>query len=402
MPISTDNLLLLLKRSDELRALVDGLRNIGYSSQAVANAFGMKESPRDLLTNTAYCALAYYDAARASSSPVAVLGAMFSCGGWIEKSVYERTIPAHIRAPLGSCGLVLEAAGNFVRASVGLHEFGSQWIFSDALLERSPSQLRLAQDFPEHVDPPNYSSLSLLRNIMIQRQHDRRILDIGCGSGIQSIVAAKSYSSVVGIDVTERTMAFSKLNASVNDVAAAFQKCDCMSFQESEQFDRILFNCPSVPRYRRDLDKIDTYTSPMGHELVIKFLQERLEALLSPVGIAEIWSIFAVEKRVGSVADLLVGSVQCLNHCDVEIVVEANSPFGLSRRQITERSIPRNSFLLASPDDAGRLLAFVHDRQIDHIAPALVRIQRRVETRGRLRLREVETLLQSPQVTNNS
>jgi len=232
MPISTDNLLLLLKRSDELRALVDGLRNIGYSSQAVANAFGMKESPRDLLT-IRRIAHSHTMTRRAQVLRSCSIGAMFSCGGWIEKSVYERTIPAHIRAPLGSCGLVLEAAGNFVRASVGLHEFGSQWIFSDALLERSPSQLRLAQDFPEHVDPPNYSSLSLLRNIMIQRQHDRRILDIGCGSGIQSIVAAKSYSSVVGIDVTERTMAFSKLNASVNDVAAAFQKCDCMSFQES-------------------------------------------------------------------------------------------------------------------------------------------------------------------------
>lgn len=51
---------------------------------------------------------------------------------------------------------------------------------------------------------------------------DRRLADIGCGTGVLAIAAARLGATVVGVDIDPDAVTVSRVNASHNDVEAAF------------------------------------------------------------------------------------------------------------------------------------------------------------------------------------
>ncbi len=77
-----------------------------------------------------------------------------------------------------------------------------------------------------------------------------RVLDMGTGSGILGIVAAKRASEVVVVDVNSCAVRCAKANATVNDARGkmAFVEGDLFASLNSEaRFDVILFNAPYLP-----------------------------------------------------------------------------------------------------------------------------------------------------------
>jgi len=76
----------------------------------------------------------------------------------------------------------------------------------------------------------------------------RRIIDLGCGNGIQAIVAAKKWPQceVIGIDESYMAVASATINATANGVAAqcAFIAGDCLTEIPSQSADLILCNPP--------------------------------------------------------------------------------------------------------------------------------------------------------------
>jgi len=395
--LSISNILYLTEHSRDLRSLVKALKTVGYSSKAVREVMGMNGVAHELLTNTAYVALAYYDDYCASTSPIAILGLMFVCGSWIETGIYERSIPALVRDLLERCGLIAEPSSGFRKSLIALQEFRSRWFFADPMIERTPDDLRVVQDFAEHIDPPNYSSVSLALNTLKPRDGDRTFLDIGCGSGVQSILASELYEHVVGVDISERAVALSRLNASVNEANVSYVRDDCMHFDADRLVDRLVFNCPSVPRYRNGLDKIDTYTSTMGHDLFFDFANHRLMGLMAPGGLAELWSIFAVTRRAGSMKRLLTERLTTHRLLDIDVVAEVDSPFGLSRDEIARGAVPRGSYLLASPDDTNSLISFLRKQDVECIVPALLRLTVKSEPQGKISCQNVERLIDGPE-----
>lgn len=381
----------LTERRVEISNLLKALSEIGYSSPAVAHVFRMAKPVHSLLTSPGFCALVYYDTASKGTSAIAVLGAMLACGGWIETGIYESVVPRAVREMLESCGFLVELPGNYVRAGITLHEFRSKWFFSDPVVERKPDELLLVGAFENHVDPPNYSSLSLLLNVEKPRAEDDRFLDIGCGTGIQSIFASMSYKKVVAIDVNDRAVAFSKMNAVINDAEIYTKNCSYTQFDVTDRFDRLVLNSPSVPRYRSGLNEVGTYTSSLGHDLALKFMSERLPGLLREGGLAEVWSILSLQEGLGGVPDLLRRSVPGIEQFNVDVLLERKSPFGLSKQQIAARTIPRDSFLLASPDEADLLLKFLRVQRIERVVPAIFRINK--ERGADIRVKEVETFI---------
>lgn len=90
---------------------------------------------------------------------------------------------------------------------------------------------------------------SLLLAAALSSSHGRRILDLGCGAGLQGLLAARGAREAVLTDIDELSLRFSELNARLNDVDHELS-IRCGSFYEpvvGERFDTIVVLPPYVP-----------------------------------------------------------------------------------------------------------------------------------------------------------
>lgn len=73
------------------------------------------------------------------------------------------------------------------------------------------------------------------------------VLEIGCGCGIASLIAARTAESVLGVDINPDAVGCAKANAERNSITnARFIESDLFSAVEG-RFDAILFNPPYLP-----------------------------------------------------------------------------------------------------------------------------------------------------------
>jgi release factor glutamine methyltransferase len=75
------------------------------------------------------------------------------------------------------------------------------------------------------------------------------VLEVGCGSGIVSLVAAKTAESVLGVDANTDAVACARANAEKNRIKnASFAESDLFAaVPAGTKFDAILFNPPYLP-----------------------------------------------------------------------------------------------------------------------------------------------------------
>ncbi len=100
----------------------------------------------------------------------------------------------------------------------------------------------------ENVYEPAEDSFLFAENLDVKE--DERVLDMGTGSGILGIVAAKKACEVVAVDVNPYAVRCAKANAAVNNVRSkmAFITGDLFApLDENDKFDVILFNAPYLP-----------------------------------------------------------------------------------------------------------------------------------------------------------
>ena len=134
---------------------------------------------------------------------------------------------------------VVRRVGGSVAANVRILPVGRFVFASDLALERSPDVA------PDHVMSIAGSSIHLAS--LTVRRHVRRALDIGSGSGIQSVLAAMHADQVIACDLNARALNFTAFNALLNGVTNV--ECRRGSFFEpvgGESFDLIVSNPPFV------------------------------------------------------------------------------------------------------------------------------------------------------------
>lgn len=107
-----------------------------------------------------------------------------------------------------------------------------------------------------------------------------RILDIGCGCGIQSIINAKHNieNKVVGVDINPKAVENSIHNAKLNKVKnIRFLQSDLFS-EVDEKFDGIIFNPPYLPTTEqeklRDAEDFAFNGGTDGRKVVDLFFKE--------------------------------------------------------------------------------------------------------------------------------
>lgn len=97
---------------------------------------------------------------------------------------------------------------------------------------------------------PKYfgSSLILSRYVQSQDLHNKRFLDMGTGSGIVGISAARSGACVTAVDINPAAVKCAALNAAASGFAMDCHESDLFTALPDERFDVIAWNPPFFPK----------------------------------------------------------------------------------------------------------------------------------------------------------
>lgn len=178
------------------------------------------------------------------------------------------------------------------------------------------------------------STISTLLADALEIQPGSVVIDVGCGSGILSIIAAKlGAARVYGIDAADETVEIASANAAAHGVADVIQFAQGDLFgplDPSVEADVVIGDVSGVPD---DIAQASGWFpsglagGPTGAELPMRMIEESKRLL----------------KKGGSLF-LPTGSLQD----ETSILERARSVFG-SMRQLTERNIPLPSSLAEDP-----------------------------------------------------
>lgn len=113
------------------------------------------------------------------------------------------------------------------------------------------------------------------------------MLDLGCGAGFGAVATAgvmsgAGFDQVLGTDVVERCLRFSRLNAALNGVAAEFRYSDVLSRVDGD-FDLLISNTPCMWEVLQQAT-FATGGGSFGTDLPVRMLAESL-ARLRPGGL---------------------------------------------------------------------------------------------------------------------
>ncbi|VVC04328.1 putative S-adenosylmethionine-dependent methyltransferase [Candidatus Bilamarchaeum dharawalense] len=116
-----------------------------------------------------------------------------------------------------------------------------------------------------------------------------KILEIGCGSGIVSLICAREGGNVLGVDVNPEAVKCAKINAKRNKIKSVqFIESDLFSNVPKQQFDAILFNPPYLPTSREEVIEGDLNLAfdggPDGLSVIKQFLNH-VDSYLKPGGV---------------------------------------------------------------------------------------------------------------------
>jgi len=96
------------------------------------------------------------------------------------------------------------------------------------------------------------------------------VLELGCGSGVLSLLAAKGADRVIGVDINPRAVHVAKFNARLNQAEnAEFIVGDLYQGVEGRRFDLIFSNPPSVPGL---VSSWNREGGPSGRELIQRMI----------------------------------------------------------------------------------------------------------------------------------
>lgn len=100
-----------------------------------------------------------------------------------------------------------------------------------------------------------YSSRILAKELRRLDLRGKRVLDMGTGTGILGLVAARQGATVLAVDVNPEAVKAATANASLNHMAdhISVQLSNLFDGLGSERFDLIVWNPPFYPRPAEDL-----------------------------------------------------------------------------------------------------------------------------------------------------
>lgn len=231
------------------------------------------------------------------SDPAAALFSLFTLGARLPAQRVVELLPSlgadgarrlGILAPVASDAGRSDGADEpdgLLQATIDLSPYSAQddhgpitwWIASDRSELATGAAL-----LPDHVLGVGGASLTLAR--ITPRDPVGRVLDLGCGSGIQALHASRHAEHVVATDLSERALAFTSFNAALNRAEVEVRHGSLLDPVAGETFDLIISNPPFVITPRRPGDDAERWTYRDGGRAGDTLLAELLEALPAHLG----------------------------------------------------------------------------------------------------------------------
>jgi methylase of polypeptide subunit release factors len=132
------------------------------------------------------------------------------------------------------CGLLVQDAGELI-ASAAIFPLRSRLIACDSARTRTTQ--------PDMVTGPSASTHFLAR--LAVSGDAENTLDLGTGTGVLALEAARYSRSVIGTDINERALQFARFNAALNGIENVDWRCgDAFVPVAREHFTRIIANPP--------------------------------------------------------------------------------------------------------------------------------------------------------------
>ena len=200
------------------------LRGLGYDGDLVTDLIGDDVAEREEVVVAER---------RLSESPIECVIRLL----YLELPVQERKIESGIVEALLTVGIVAREGGTLVPHG--------RIVPVDDVLLASDGFTRDAEDPPDYV--ATYTPTARTCDLLTPRPRVRRALDVGTGSGIHALLAARHAKQVVAVDVNPRALAYAELNAGLNGLDNV--ECRRGSFFEpvdGETFGLITCNAPFV------------------------------------------------------------------------------------------------------------------------------------------------------------
>ncbi|MFH1630888.1 MAG: HemK2/MTQ2 family protein methyltransferase [Candidatus Aenigmatarchaeota archaeon] len=158
----------------------------------------------------------------------------------------------------------------------------------------------LTFEIPSFVYFPAEDSEMMAKIVFQQDIAGKKVLDIGCGSGLLAIISAKCGGSVVSADINIDAVKAAERNAKTNNVelvtkhSSLFEKIDGV-------FDLIIFNPPYLPENEEDMfseDKLIYSGGPTGRDIIERFVEQAKSHLDRNGKILMLISTLTQEKSV--------------------------------------------------------------------------------------------------------
>ncbi|MEY9878218.1 SAM-dependent methyltransferase [Streptacidiphilus sp. MAP12-33] len=341
----------------DLSALGRCLRQSGYTTGRVRRLLELADPVEEILANTGRYSWQCWDQLAESTEPPSVLGRLFLFCGQVPTAELDGLDPA-LTTLLRRLGLVEPVPDDpaKVRAVVALTEFQGRYFLSDTLFERVGHDLLVSAD-ESRCMPPHASSLELF-SALRKPDHARSFLDVGCGSGCQSVLFASEYERVTGFDPNPASAAFARANASLNGVRADYAVAGWESFSADEPFDHVAFNTPDA-------------------DTAFAFINAGLDAVLAPSGRAQVWLVCEIAQSEGNLQGALRRRLRNPQDWQVTTLVHRDSPLSLTQGDILARRLPYGTLLVGHPSEREAFFRRLAERRTVEIVSTTLTVQRR-------------------------
>lgn len=353
--LSLERLAALAERPPALIKLRKHLVELGYTLDAIRVALGLAETTDRMLGKTALYASLLANEPSIFATKIGALSQLFFLSGRIPHDAYVEALPSDFRGLVEELGLIRRfEGGTWIGTTVTIVERDGRYFLSDRLFEQGADG-RVSVE-RELVMPMHASSCELYATLTPHPGEDS-LIDIGCGSGCLALLLAPRFRRVVGLDVDPRAVAFSRLNAALNEVDARFIVANALELEDMRH-DRVISNIGSIPDFRAGAQQ--------GNEMVFRFL-ERVESLLTPGGRFDLWCILFVAQGFANAREQLEHGVPTLKRFSFAVTPLPRSPFTVQAAQLEQGAVPRSCYLANDDDERKRIVTLSRERGIREI-----------------------------------
>jgi SAM-dependent methyltransferase len=336
------------------------LARAGYTTSRVQQILKTRESADELLGNTARYSLFYLTKISRHDTPVSILAQLFVLSGSVSADKLNLLEPslAQLIVKIGLVEAVADAPG-LIRATVCITEYGGLYFLSDFLFENNGGDIAIQLEWSRCM-PLHASSIELIHGVS-DSQGKASFLDVGCGTGCQSLLAAADYGYVAGFDSNPRAVSFAQINSIVNGYADHHYFVEgWQSYVPEMRYEHVVFNTPD-------------------QDTAFLFINNGLIDLLALNGRADVWISCEVTEADSSLEQTIARRMQHLDRLDIEISARESSPFALSRQDVSEKKLPYDSLLVGHPTETAAYFRELEDRGVIEVASVIITIRHRAK-----------------------